>query len=283
MTRLMECHRECPDECREAVPSLMYAAARFADLPELRELRNLFSTKYGTSLDSCVSGEFVEMLELRPPTKEMKLQLLQEIAQEASVDWDLKALEQRLYTPPPQDRVSHFSNPKMDGEVTERRSWSADPSENKKPHCSGLVPPPSHYAKMKEASRAASSVSEASVENEKHKPISVRRNRSKLAATQGDQDCPKRNEEDERLDDILQRHSEPEKQKSDLQLPPYLRSYGDHNAKLPQETTDTLSPRLIQARIRAVSFDPDGATSHIHPSLPNYEDLASKIASLTGK
>lgn len=49
--------RECPEECREAVPSLMYAAARFADLPELRDLRNLFTEKYGNSLECYINKE----------------------------------------------------------------------------------------------------------------------------------------------------------------------------------------------------------------------------------
>jgi len=50
-------NRECPDECKEAVPSLMYAAARFADLPELRELRTLFTDKYGNSLEPYINKE----------------------------------------------------------------------------------------------------------------------------------------------------------------------------------------------------------------------------------
>lgn len=50
-------HRECPEECREAVSSLMQAAARFADLPELRELRTVFSERYENSLDVYVNKE----------------------------------------------------------------------------------------------------------------------------------------------------------------------------------------------------------------------------------
>lgn len=48
---------KCPEESREAVASLMLAAARFADLPELRELRSLFTEKYGTSLENFVNKE----------------------------------------------------------------------------------------------------------------------------------------------------------------------------------------------------------------------------------
>ena len=44
-------HRECPEECREAIASLMFAAARFSDLPELRDLRQIFQERFGTSLE----------------------------------------------------------------------------------------------------------------------------------------------------------------------------------------------------------------------------------------
>lgn len=36
----------------------------------------------------------------------MKIQLLHDIAQEFSIEWDSKALEQKLYTPSPLDQVS---------------------------------------------------------------------------------------------------------------------------------------------------------------------------------
>ncbi|XP_008228522.1 PREDICTED: uncharacterized protein LOC103327924 [Prunus mume] len=101
---LMQNQSECPEECREAVPSLMYAAARFADLPELRDLRNMFTERYGNSLEPFVNKELVERLKAKPPTKEMKIQLLHDIAQEFSIEWDSKALEQKLYTPSPLDQ-----------------------------------------------------------------------------------------------------------------------------------------------------------------------------------
>ncbi|KAK7325181.1 hypothetical protein VNO77_29320 [Canavalia gladiata] len=93
--------RDCPDECKEAIPSLMYAAARFSDLPELRSLRTLFTGKYGNSLDPYISEEFVEKLKQHPPSKEMKILLLHDLAKEFSIEWDSKPLEQRLYSPPP--------------------------------------------------------------------------------------------------------------------------------------------------------------------------------------
>lgn len=44
-------YRECPEECVEAIASLMFAAARFSDLPELRDLRQIFQERFGTSLE----------------------------------------------------------------------------------------------------------------------------------------------------------------------------------------------------------------------------------------
>ncbi|GMQ08660.1 hypothetical protein CsSME_00052286 [Camellia sinensis var. sinensis] len=101
---LMNKQRECPEECKEAVPSLMFAAARFADLPELRDLRSIFSERYGNSIEAYVDQKFVEKLKPMPPTKDMKLQLLQDIALESGLEWDSKALEQKLYNPPPSEQ-----------------------------------------------------------------------------------------------------------------------------------------------------------------------------------
>lgn len=51
--------RDCPEDCREAVSSLMFAAARFADLPELRELRGLFTERYGKSVEHFANKEVI--------------------------------------------------------------------------------------------------------------------------------------------------------------------------------------------------------------------------------
>lgn len=55
-------YRECPEECREVVASLMYAAARFSDFPELRDLRDIFQQKYGSSLETFVNQKVIPLL-----------------------------------------------------------------------------------------------------------------------------------------------------------------------------------------------------------------------------
>lgn len=59
MTYVLFPYRECPKECREAVSSLIFAAARMADVPELRELRNILTERYGNSLESFVNKEVI--------------------------------------------------------------------------------------------------------------------------------------------------------------------------------------------------------------------------------
>ncbi|EPS68178.1 hypothetical protein M569_06595, partial [Genlisea aurea] len=88
--------RECPEDCREAVSSLMYAAARFADLPELRDLRTLFSDRYGKSIDLYVNKQFLEKLKPGVSPKRVELNLLEEIASGSGLDWSSKALENSL-------------------------------------------------------------------------------------------------------------------------------------------------------------------------------------------
>ncbi|PNX92761.1 IST1-like protein [Trifolium pratense] len=109
---------DCPDECKEAIPSLIYAAARFSDLPELRELRTLFQEKFGNTLEPYTSKEFIERLRQNPPSKEMKIQLLHDLAQDFSIEWDRKALEQRLYSP-----ISHQEKekPKHDDQLLQEK------------------------------------------------------------------------------------------------------------------------------------------------------------------
>lgn len=58
-------YRECPEECCEAIASLMFAAARFSDLPELRELRQIFQERFGTSLEHLENRKVIELTNFR--------------------------------------------------------------------------------------------------------------------------------------------------------------------------------------------------------------------------
>jgi hypothetical protein len=54
-------NRDCPSESREAVSTLIFAAARFPDLPELCNLRHIFTERYGNFVEPFVSLEVHKM------------------------------------------------------------------------------------------------------------------------------------------------------------------------------------------------------------------------------
>ncbi|GMH17663.1 hypothetical protein Nepgr_019504 [Nepenthes gracilis] len=123
--KIMDKQRECPEECRGAAASLVHAAARFAGLPELRDLRHLFTKKYGNFFEHYVNKEFADKLKSNPPTMETKFQLMKDIAQEFSIEWDSTFLKQKLCSPtmPQQDQPANLgsSNGANDGYEFQRR------------------------------------------------------------------------------------------------------------------------------------------------------------------
>ncbi|XWS72013.1 hypothetical protein CRYUN_Cryun02cG0004300 [Craigia yunnanensis] len=109
---------DCPEDCREAVSSLMFAAARFSDLPELRDLRQIFHERYGNSLDLFVNKQLVENSASNPSTMEKKVKVLHDIASELSIQWDSEAFERRMSktTVIPQDQPKNHGSFYVNGD-----------------------------------------------------------------------------------------------------------------------------------------------------------------------
>ncbi|MQL99641.1 hypothetical protein Taro_032362 [Colocasia esculenta] len=96
------CNRDCPLELQEAIASVIYAAPRCSDLPELMQVKNLFTTKYGKEFiaaaselrpDSNVNRMIIEKLSVKAPPAEAKLGVLKGIAQEFNLEWDSTGTE----------------------------------------------------------------------------------------------------------------------------------------------------------------------------------------------
>ncbi|GMI97719.1 IST1-LIKE 7 [Hibiscus trionum] len=121
---LLQKLRDCPEDCREAVSSLMFAAARFSDLPELRDLRQIFHERYGNSLELFVNKQLVENSASNSFTMEKKVKVMHDIASEFSIKWDSEAFKRRMSKPTavPQDQPKNLKP--NDGR-------SADPRDEK--------------------------------------------------------------------------------------------------------------------------------------------------------
>lgn len=101
----IEKQKTCPNDLKEAIASLIFAAPRCADLPELQEFRSIFSAKYGSEFttaavelrpDSGVNRQIIEKLSTRAPSTEIKLRLLKEIAAENGVEWNFEKAEREM-------------------------------------------------------------------------------------------------------------------------------------------------------------------------------------------
>ncbi|XP_010245319.1 PREDICTED: uncharacterized protein LOC104588894 [Nelumbo nucifera] len=88
-------HRDCPNDINEAVSSLIFAAARCGDLPELQMIRKLFAERYGhkysTAADELLPGNLVnhqvrEKLCMKSIPDDVKHKLIDEIA----IDYSLQ-------------------------------------------------------------------------------------------------------------------------------------------------------------------------------------------------
>ncbi|GMP58879.1 hypothetical protein CsSME_00022387 [Camellia sinensis var. sinensis] len=93
---------KCPSELCEAVASIIFAAPRCSDLPDLLHVRNLFAAKYGKEFisaatelrpDTSVNRTVIEKLSVSAPSAELKLKVLRDIAKEYNVMWDWSKTE----------------------------------------------------------------------------------------------------------------------------------------------------------------------------------------------
>lgn len=131
---IIESQRECPSELREAVASIIFAAPRCSDLPDLLHVRNLFSAKYGKEFisaaselqpDTSVNRTIIEKLSVSSPSAEVRLQVLKEIAKEYNVLWDSSKTEAEL-SRKPEDLLN---GPKQIASP----SWAAREHDSQKP------------------------------------------------------------------------------------------------------------------------------------------------------
>ncbi|XWS30699.1 hypothetical protein CRYUN_Cryun23aG0009700 [Craigia yunnanensis] len=86
---ILQNSKQCPDEIKEAISSLIYAASRCGELPELQKIRGLFTSRYGKEHETravelrnnCgVNPKIVKKLSTRRPSLDGKQKMLKEVA-----------------------------------------------------------------------------------------------------------------------------------------------------------------------------------------------------------
>ncbi|KAK6921761.1 Vacuolar protein sorting-associated protein Ist1 [Dillenia turbinata] len=91
---LIEQDRECPEELKEAISSLLYAATRCGEFPELQEIRDVLTSYYGKEFaarafelrNNCgVNPKMIQKLSTRQTSLESRMKVLREIASENNI------------------------------------------------------------------------------------------------------------------------------------------------------------------------------------------------------
>lgn len=109
-TELLEKSKRMPVDMVEALASIVYAANRLSDFPELPVLRGLLGSKYGKEFiqeagsdETCrkwhCNDNLVRCLSIEAPAPEEKLQTLSDIAQQFGVEWDAAAAARDMLPP----------------------------------------------------------------------------------------------------------------------------------------------------------------------------------------
>ncbi|KAG0477820.1 hypothetical protein HPP92_012539 [Vanilla planifolia] len=106
---IIQKQRDCPPDLKEAISSMIYAAPRCSDIPELCSIRDIFEKKYGKDFvsaaadlraESGVNRLLIEKLSIRKPVGEVKLKVMEEIAKEFKIQWDATETKNELLKPP---------------------------------------------------------------------------------------------------------------------------------------------------------------------------------------
>ncbi|KAI3443672.1 hypothetical protein Pfo_000337 [Paulownia fortunei] len=106
---IIESQKNCPIDLKEAIASVVFAAPRCGDVPELLDVRKHFTAKYGKDFTTAaielrpqcgVGRMLVEKLSATAPDGQTKIKILSAIAEEHNVKWDLNSFEEKDSIPP---------------------------------------------------------------------------------------------------------------------------------------------------------------------------------------
>ncbi|XP_075651593.1 uncharacterized protein LOC142622064 [Castanea sativa] len=96
---LLQKSKECPDELKEGISSLIFANSRCGEFPELQKIREILTSRFGKDFayrsielhNNCgVNPKMIQKLSARQPSLEVRLKMLKEIASEIGVTLHLE-------------------------------------------------------------------------------------------------------------------------------------------------------------------------------------------------
>ncbi|XP_058722304.1 uncharacterized protein LOC131594243 [Vicia villosa] len=138
---MIESQKNCPIDLKEAVSSVIFAAPRCSDIPELADVKKHMASKYGKEFvsaavelrpDCGVNRLLVEKLSAKAPDGPTKIKILTAIAEEHNIKWESKSFG---------DNDTKASHDLLVGPSTPEKSAYVEPFQVHVP------PPPVHDEK----------------------------------------------------------------------------------------------------------------------------------------
>ncbi|KAL2247026.1 UNVERIFIED_CONTAM: IST1 protein [Sesamum indicum] len=123
-TEMIKNSRECPDELKEVISSLIFAASRCGEFPELQEIRAFFTSKFGKDFamsavelrNNCgVSPKIIQRLSTRQASLESRWNLLKQLAKHNGITLQL-------------DHAAFISSEKEESEVEQLQMHASNRS-----------------------------------------------------------------------------------------------------------------------------------------------------------
>ncbi|XP_052185933.1 uncharacterized protein LOC127797252 [Diospyros lotus] len=122
----------CPEELKDAVSSLLYAATRCGNFPEIQKMRVIFTSRFGKEFaaraielrDNCgVNPNMVEKLSTRQPSLENRVKLLKEIASTNNIVLQIEEeASSRVLTEENLDREQKQKHPELEHNSVENEA-----------------------------------------------------------------------------------------------------------------------------------------------------------------
>ncbi|KAJ7943184.1 IST1-like protein [Quillaja saponaria] len=157
---LLEQERECPEELKEGIAGLLYAASRCGDFPELQEIRAILTSRFGKEFaaaaielrNNCgVNPKMIQKLSTRMPSLENRMKALKEIASENNIVLQLE--ESSSVSTKEEMNVNKQNQPISDSEVED--NLDIFPETGRNYHFSDSFKTRQKYKDVADAAQAA--------------------------------------------------------------------------------------------------------------------------------
>ncbi|KAL3845016.1 hypothetical protein ACJIZ3_002419 [Penstemon smallii] len=297
--------RECPADLKEGIASLIFAAPRCSDIPELVSIRDVFQKKYGKDFVSAatdlrpnagVNRMIIEKLSVKTPSGELKLKVLKEIAKEYQVQWDTKESEEELLKPPeeriggPVNFVSATSMPLEPVPKQSPQSYNSTNSEQSNIKTFQDLASAAEAAAEKAMAAAAEAAAVLAYKGGSQMSNNSNKEEAKVVTRRQSYNCQRAHSNNIKFDESDY------DEEIDMEEPPMNVSHVDTN-KMDRRHSYNVPPAQSNIRFDESDYEeeyqstrrynrpPDRAAPEIparcvHPKLPDYDDFAARFQAL---